>query len=191
MNKAKYIIIAIACISLICAGFFVFSQDQNNSEKPLTEIEKVIVKDLNNNYPKTPREVVKFYNRIAKCYYGSETPTEEQLDKLVDQMLSILDEEVVLINPREDYYRWVVSDISLYKQQKKQLISTDVCDSNDVKYVTDKKSETQVDKIAYVTASYFLNTDGEFGYTYHQFVLRQDEAGNWKILKFDQIKGED
>ena len=191
MKNAKYVIIAIACICVICAGFFFFSQDNKEQEKDLTEIEKVIVKDLKNNYPKTPREVVKFYNRIVKCYYGSEQPTEKQLGDLVDQMLLIMDDDLLLVNPRETYYNSVVNDIAHYNETKKQLVNTDVCDSNDVKYVTDDKDgETEKDELAYVDASYFMNEDGKFGYTYQQFVLRKDEKGDWKILTFYQIKGD-
>lgn len=191
MKNAKYVIIAIACVCAICAGFFFFSQDNKEQEKNLTEIEKVIVKDLKNNYPKTPREVVKFYNRIVKCYYG-DTPTDEQLNDLVDQMLCIMDEDLLLVNSRDVYYNSVVSDIAQYKKDKKQLVSTDVCDSNDVKYVTDTKDgENQKDELAYVNATYFVNTDGNFAYTYQQFVLRQDADGRWKILTFYQIEGED
>lgn len=192
MKNAKYVIIAIACICVICAGFFLFSQGNQEEEKNLTEVEKVIVKDLENNYPKTPREVVKFYNRIVKCYYGNEKTTEKQLNDLVDQMLCLMDEDLLLVNPRDTYYNSVVQDIAYYKQNNKQLVSTDVCDSNEVKYVTDDKDgEGESDKLAYVEASYFMNEDGKFGYTYQQFVLRQDEEGNWKILTFYQIKGED
>lgn len=192
MKNAKYVIIAIACICVICAGFFFFSQDNKEDEKNLTEIEKVIVKDLNNNYPKTPREVVKFYNRIVKCYYGSEEPTEKQLSKLVDQMICLMDEDLLLANPRDIYYNSVVSDINQYKNQKKQLVSTDVCDTNDVKYVTDDKNgQAEKDNLAYVTASYFINTDGKFAYTCQEFVLRQDTKGNWKILTFYQIQGDE
>ena len=191
MKSAKYVIIAIACISVICAGFFLFSQGNQETEKNLTEIEKVIVKDLNNDYPKTPREVVKFYNKIVKGYYGSERPTDKQLEDLVNQMLLIMDEDLLLVNPRDVYYNSVVSDIAQYKSEKKQLVSTDVCDSNDVKYVTDDKDgETEKDELAYVNASYFMNEDGKFGYTYQQFVLRKDDNGKWKILTFYQIEGE-
>ena len=37
----------------------------------------------------------------------------------------------------------------------------------------------------------FVVEDGKFGYTYQQFVLRQDENGYWKILVFYQIEGEE
>lgn len=191
MKKAKYVIIAIACISVICASFFFFSQNNQDNEKNLTEMDKVIVKDLENSYPKTPREVIKFYNRIVKCYYGSEVPTKEQVEDLVDQMIFLMDEDLLLVNPRDAYFNSVVNDINQYKRDKKQLVSTDVCDTNDVKYVTDDKENDGVkDKLAYVDASYFMNTDGQFSYTYQQFVLRQDEAGRWKILTFYQIEGE-
>lgn len=192
MKNAKYVIIAIACICVICAGFFFFTQGTQENEKNLTEVEKVIVKDLKNNYPKTPREVVKFYNRIVKCYYGSEEPTEKQLGDLVEQMLCLMDDDLLLINPHDTYYKSVVQDISYYKQHNKQLVSTDVCDSNEVKYVTDDKDgEGESDKLAYVNASYFMNEDGKFGYSYQQFVLREDENGCWKILTFYQIQGEE
>lgn len=192
MKNAKYVIIAIACICAICAGFFFFSQDNQENEKNLTEIEKVTIRDLENNYPKTPREVVKFYNRIVKCYYGSELPTEEQLEDLVDQMLCLMDEDLLLVNPRDTYYNSVVAEINHYKSAKKQLVSTDVCDTNDVKYITDDKNgDAEKDNLAYVDATYFINTDGKFAYTYQEFVLRQDANGCWKILTFYQIKGEE
>lgn len=191
MKNAKYVIIAIACISVICASFYFFSQGNKENEKDLTEIEKVIVRDLEKNYPKSPREVVKLYNRIVKCYYGSQMPTEKELNDLVDQMICIMDDDLLLINPRDEYYNWVVNDINQYKRDKKQLVSTDVCSTNDVKYITDDKNgEEEKDKLAYVDASYFVNTDGKFSYTYQQFVLRQAADGRWKILTFYQIEGE-
>lgn len=191
MKNAKFIIIGIACICLICTGFYFFSQNNKEVEKDLTEIEKVILKDLDNTYPKTPREVVKFYNRIVKCYYGDE-PTENQLGELVDQMRRLLDNDLLLVNQRDEYYRSVVADIAQYKDEKKVLVNTDVCDSNDVVYITDDKDgQTEKDELAYVNASYFVNVNGQFGYTYQQFVLRKDENGQWKILTFYEIEGEE
>lgn len=192
MKNAKYVIIAIACISVICASFFFFMQGNQEDEKNLTEIEKLIVRDLEKNYPKSPREVVKLYNRIVKCYYGSQTPTEKELRDLTDQMLCIMDDDLLLVNPRDEYFASVVGDINQYKRDKKQLVSTDVCSTNDVKYITDDKNgEEEKDNLAYVSASYFVNTDGKFSYTYQEFVLREDADGRWKILTYYPIQGED
>lgn len=192
MKNAKYVIIAIACISVICASFFFFMQGSQEDEKNLTEIEKLVVRDLEKNYPKSPREVVKLYNRIVKCYYGSQTPTEKELRDLTDQMLCIMDDDLLLVNPRDEYFASVVGDINQYKRDKKQLVSTDVCSTNDVKYITDDKNgEEEKDNLAYVSASYFVNTDGKFSYTYQEFVLREDADGRWKILTYYPIQGED
>lgn len=190
MKKVKYIIIGIVCICIICAGFFFFSQKNKTTETQLTEVEKLTLKDLDESYPKTPREVIKLYNRIVSCFYGEEL-TDDQLSKLVDQMLAIMDEDLLVLNPREEYYESVVSDIALYESQKKKVVSTDVCDSNEVKYYDNVKEDTSVtEKLAYVNASYFLNTDGQFAYSYQQFVLRQDANGKWKILTFYEIEGD-
>lgn len=190
MKKIRLVIIAIACICLICGGYFLFSQNNTVSEEDLTEVEKVLVKDLKKDYPKTPREVVKFYNRIIKCYY-SEKLSDKEIEDMVDQMLYLLDEDLLMVNPRDEYYKSVVADIEEYNSKNKRVVNTDVCDSNDVTYVDDvKDGSNEVDKLAYVNASYFINTDGKFTNTYQQFVLRQDEDGHWKILTFYEVEGE-
>ena len=190
MKKIRLIIIAIACICLICGGYFLVSQNNTVSEENLTEVEKVLVKDLKKDYPKTPREVVKFYNRIVKCYY-SEKLSDKEIEDMVDQMRYLLDEDLLMVNPRDEYYKSVVKDIEDYNSKNKRIVNTDVCDSNDVTYVDDvKDGENEVDKLAYVNASYFINTDGQFANTYQQFVLRQDDDGRWKILTFYEVEGE-
>ena len=190
MKNVKLIIIAIACICLICGGYFLFSQNNTVNEENLTEVEKVLVKDLKRDYPKTPREVVKFYNRIVKCYY-SEKLSNKEIEDMVDQMLYLLDEDLLMVNPRNDYYKSVVEDIKEYNAKNKRIVNSDVCDSNDVTYIDDvKDGSNEVDKLAYVNASYFINTDGHFTNTYQQFVLRQDDDGRWKILTFYEVEGE-
>ena len=59
----------------------------------------------------------------------------------------------------------------------------DVCDSNDVKYVTDSE-----DQIAYVRASYFIKQDNSYSKTYQEYVLRKDSEEHWKILTFYKIE---
>ena len=148
------------------------------------------MKNLDKDYPKTPREVVKFYNRIYKGYYGGEA-TEEQIKQMSQQMLLLLDEELLEQNAKEGYYQRVREDIEAFKQAKKVLLKTDVADSNDIRYVDDDKAgSTEVDKLAYVKASYFVRTDKNFSNTYQEFVLREDATGKWKIVAFYEIEGE-
>ncbi len=179
MKNLRVIIIAVVCIGLICGGFFLFSQSlDGGNEDELTEIQKVLVKDLEQDYPKTPREVVKFYNRIVSCYHDTNT-TEEQIGKLVDQMMYLFDDDLIAKTPRNEYYAAVVSDIELYKESKKTIASISICDTNEVDYVTDERND---DKLAFVNTDYFVNTDGQFSNSYLRVGLRQDADGNWKIV---------
>lgn len=191
MKNAKYVIIAVACICAICAGFFFFSQNQNETEKELTKIETVITKDLEKNYPKTPRAVMDFYQKIIMCYY-TENPTDAELEKLCEQMRGLMDEDLLLVNPKDEYYASVKADIAKYKEENRKLFSAKVCSTNEVNKVLDDKGDGVVEHIAYVKTSYYMKVDGqEPGYTYQEFVLRQDENGDWKILVFYKIEGDE
>lgn len=188
MKKTTMIIIAIACITLICGGFyFVLSSGESEKEKDLTEVEKLLTKDIKNNYPKTPREVIKLYNRILTCYYDGETDSED-LEALADQMMLLFDEELLLVNDKETYYASVLADVALYAEKNKVVVESSVCDSNDVVYVRDTDKD---DEIAYVTASYFVREGNEFYKDYQEHVLRKDADGYWKLVVSHQIEGED
>lgn len=188
MKNAKYAIIAFACVAAICLGFYFFAESQTSNEKELTEIEKILVKDLDKDYPKTPREVVKLYNRIIACYYGKEDVSDEQLNGLIEQMRGLFDEDQLQASTQEEYRELVKADIALYKELKRYIVKTDVSDSKDVMYPS--KTSTEEDEMAYIDTSYFVNTNGEFTYTYQRVELRKDEEGHWKIRSYKQIEGE-
>ncbi len=178
-KNIRTILIAVVCVAVICGGFYLFTQSLNSGNPDeLTELEKVLVKDLQNDYPKTPREVIKFYNRIEQCYH-MEKLGKEDLGKLVDQMMLLWDADMLAKNSRETYLAAVSSDIEAYKKAKKSIASITICDSNDVIYVTDDRNG---DKLAYVDTTYFVNTNGKFTNSYMRFGLRQDANGDWKIL---------
>ena len=66
MKKTGILIIALALIVVICGAFYAVnekSKKENQKETVLTEIQKVTTKDLDRDYPQTPREVIKFYNK--------------------------------------------------------------------------------------------------------------------------------
>lgn len=187
MKNVRVVVIAVVCILVICGGFFLFSQSLNSGNPDeLTEVEKVLVKDLENDYPKTPREVVKFYNRIVQCYH-TDNLSKEKLGKLVDQMMRLWDKDMLAKNSRDEYYAAVVSDIELYKQTKKTITSITICDTNEVDYVTDDRNG---DKLAFVDTTYFVNTDGKFTNSYMVIGLRQDDKGDWKIIGVTLKEGE-
>ena len=182
----KYIFIIIAGVLLICGAFFFFTKDNGQKETELTEVQKIITKDLETDYPKTPREIVKLYNRIVECYYSEEKKREdiskEELKALSKQMLQLLDEEVLLANQEDEYYNFVLDEIKVFEANDTYIVESEVCGRNDVQEVIDPNNG---DKLAYVGASYFMNT---LETIYQKFILREDENGKWKILYY--MKGE-
>lgn len=184
MKKTGIVIIALVVIIGICGAFYAVNENskkESQKEASLTEIQKITTKDLDANYPQTPREVVKFYNKIVDSYYKDQY-TDDELDALADQALKLFDDELVQNNPKDSYKTSIVADVKNYKDQGKTIAQTDVCDSNDVKYVADNG-----DSIAYVTASYFIKQDNSYSKTYQEYVLRKDSEGRWKILTFYKI----
>lgn len=187
MKKTRIVILAIVIVAAICTAFYIVnnnSKKESAKEAGLTEIQKITTRNMEKDYPATPREVIKFYNRIVKCYYGRQY-SDDELEQLADQALSMFDDDLLKKNEKESYIESVKSDAAQYEEDNKSISQTDVCDSNDVKYMTDNG-----DDIAYVTASHFIKTGSSYTKTYQEYVLRKDDDGDWKILTFYKIEGE-
>ena len=111
------------------------------------------------------------------------TRTKEKVLTEVQRITTkLFDDELAANNPKDTYKQSVTADAQSYKDQGITLAQTGVCDSNDVKYVTDNGS-----KIAYVKASYFMKEGSSYSKTYQEYVLRQDKEGCWRILTFYKI----
>ena len=94
----------------------------------------------------------------------------------------LMDDELLEQNPNEQYLAALKLDIQSFKDKKRTISRTDVCDSNEIIYKTVKGSDC-----AYVTASYFMKEGKGYIKSREQYVLRKDEAGNWKILAYELI----
>ena len=185
MKKVGITIAAFLCVVLLCGGFFVMKNKNSAEPENMTVVQQINAKNLEKDYPKTPRAVVKLYNQIVTSYYG-EKYTDAEFDKLIEQARMLFDKDLADNNSTEDYKASVQESIADYKQRSFKIRQSSVCDSDDVKYLTD---DTNGDQLAYVTASYFTEENKKFGKTYQMYVLRQDENENWKILTFYKIQG--
>ena len=126
-------VITILIILLIVGVYYFFTTQRRTSVEDtveLTEIQKLITKNLDTNYPATPREVVKYYNRILECFYD-DTYTDDELESLADQARKLLDDELLENNPRDQYLSDLKADIEDYHNKSKTIRSSNVCDSND------------------------------------------------------------
>ena len=186
MKNKRVIIIAAICIVLIVGGFFIFTNrtQKNPEDVELTTVQQIITKDLTGNYPKTPREVIKTYNEIITCFYNEEC-TDEEIEKLSERVLLLLDEELLANNPKNEYIKNLKTEISDHKAKGKTIISYNLSSSNEIEFRTVDEREC-----AYVDCSYFIKDKKGYSKSYMTYVVRKDENNEWKILVFYQSEGD-
>lgn len=192
MSKSKKRIIATVvgmCIlaAVVISAFYILTKRQDKSSESVagSETEKIIAKDLKNNYPGTPREVLKIYSRITKCIYN-ETVSQEQLKQLAGQIRVLFDEELLSANPENEYMEDLQSEVNEYKEQKKSIVSYVVQKSSSV-----NKSTVEGKEYATILATYMVKEKNSYVKSYEEFILRQDDKGRWKILGFRLLKPEE
>lgn len=189
MKKVLRIGVTIVICAAIVVGYYYYLSRKNDNQaseerEEMSEVDKIISRDFKDKYPTTPREVVKWYNRIITAYYKEEY-SDEELDKMADQARMLMDEELLSYNSKESYMAAVKTDIENYKNRKRQIVQSKVCDSNDIRYATVKGYSC-----AYVSTYYFVKEGSDYTRSYQEFVLRKDSKGNWKILTFRLTQGE-
>lgn len=192
MSKSKKRIIATVvgmCIlaAVVISAFYVLTKRQSRSSELASgsETEKIIAKDLENNYPGTPREVLKIYSRITKCIYN-ENVSQEQLKQLAGQIRVLFDEELLSANPENEYMEDLQSDVNEYREQKKSIVSYVVQKSSSV-----NKSTVEGKEYATILATYMVKEKNRYNKSYEEFILRKDDKGRWKILGFRLLKPEE
>ena len=178
MKKLRGIIVIVICAAL-CIGYYCYLSfgDLGKDDEP-SEVAQLMGKDLDQSYPTTPREVVKFYNRILLCLY-SEPVKEDEFESLSEQARKLMDTELLVENPQQAYMENLKSEVEAYTKDKKKIISTTISTSKEVEYKTIDSREC-----AYVESSYFIKGKNDSMRAGQTYILRKDEQGHWKILGF-------
>ena len=159
-------------------------KDKTETQTTLTETDLILQKDFTNDYPKTPREVVKWYNRIIKEYYA-EKHTKKETNALIKQQRALLDKDLLAANPKATFYKNVKANIKDYAKRDEKIIIVKTCSSSDITYAKVKGYNC-----AYATSYYFSREGNDYSRTFQEFCLRQDDNGNWKILTWKLTEGD-
>ncbi len=181
-NIVRLGIFVIIAAALIVGYYFYLSHGRGKvdpSPAEQTEIEKVLTKDFTNKYPQTPREVVKWYNRILRLYYSGQVD-DSQIELLCDQAMMLFDADLLQANPRATYIKSVKAEITEYKNRGKKMLKAEVCDTSDVVYQKVNNSD-----MAYVLTNYVTSEGSEYQTVYQKYALRKDAEGCWKIVAFE------
>lgn len=174
----KGIVIFIIFIILILGYYFYLSNRVTASdEEPVetTATQEVLLRDMEKNYPATPKEVVKYYSELTKCFYN-ETHSDEEIGQLSERAMEMYDAELAE-NQTGEYSESLKEDIISFKQSKIQISSYRVSNSTDVDYYYSDGRE-----YASLYCTFSLRKGTELFGIEENFILRKDEDEHWKIL---------
>ena len=128
MNKAKKpistIFTFISIIAVILVMIYVNQTRQANKQKEtsleiLSEVEKLLEMDLDNDYPKTPRDVAKLHGDMTRLLYSG--LEDGEIKNLAIKIRDLYDEEFLSKNPEEQYLTNLYSDIALWNQVNRRI----------------------------------------------------------------------
>lgn len=183
----KSVIIVLILISLVVGYYFYLSNKtkEQREVKQITAVDQVLLRDLNRDYPPSPKEVVKYYADITKCFYDGGY-TEEQLAELAKKSRSLLDDELKKSQTDEAYLKSLKLDIDNYKENNIVISSYSTSSSVDVERWSDAGEE-----YASLYCMYNIRQNSMIMGSNHQFLLRKDKDGHWKILGWTLVTKDD
>lgn len=162
----------------------IITSEEENIGKP-SAIEVVLQRNLTADYPKSPKEVVKYFSEITQCFYNEPfEEDDENLVKLADRMLLLYDDELVASKSYEDYLWDLRSDIRFYNTNGYTISSFSPSQSTDVDYYTEDGSEW-----ARLYCVYTIKSGKYYDHINEVFVLRKDENSHWRIYGWEEVDG--
>ena len=191
MFKGTKGMVILVFLVLLVLGYYFYLSNRSMPEKTeeisvetMTASQKVLSRNLETNYPPSPREVVKYFSEITECYYNEEH-TDEELRDLGLKMREIYDDDLVANQTEEMYLSLLKSDVEEYKQNNRTISSFSPSSSVDVETFTKDGYEC-----AKLYCVYDIKQDGLLYQTTLCFILRKDENSHYKIYGWKAVKDE-
>lgn len=180
-KNPKNVIVFIVLIGIIFSLYFYLNNNkQEDAVKTKTEAEKLLEKDLTNDYPATPTSVVKLSNRISKCLYNDKL-NNEQVNELIVMIRKLYSKELLENNPEEKYNKTFKSDIADYQDKKKSIMTYRVDGNNQV-------DNWEKDGVEYASLNtvYSVAEKKDHYKIYQNFILNKENS-QWKIVGWTGI----
>ena len=179
----KIVIIAVVLVALVLGYYFYLSRQTEDRPEEIVEataVQIVLSKDLEKNYPPSPKEVVRYFSDITQCFYN-ESYTEDQLNDMAMKIQELYDDELVANKTQEQYVQDLKSDIAIMKANDRTISAYELYASTDVEKFTENG-----DICARLYCTYTIREGTQSFKTEMVFILRQDEDEHWKILGWDR-----
>lgn len=177
----KPLIFTLTALAVIGLFYFFSRREIDNNEKIAADnvITKLISRDLELNYPSTPKSVVALYSDIISVLY-KEDCSEDQVEALAKQARGLFDEELLQLNEYEGYMDRLEAELKLYEDADRYISGYEIEDGYNIEYI-----KTKDDSYARVAVKYYVREGKDIKNVYEEYTLREDEEGNWKILYWE------
>ena len=83
----KSVIIPVVMALIIVLAYYLLANRDKEAvvedNTPVTPVQEVLLRNLDKNYPPSPKEVVKYYSDLTKCLYN-ENCTDDEIEQMVE-----------------------------------------------------------------------------------------------------------
>lgn len=175
-------IIVVMVLIVAVVGYYCYLVNRSNrqtQERTLTTVENILLRDLENNYPPTPKEVIRYYNDLIKCFYNEDC-SQEQLEELARKARGLYDQELLDHNEWDTYIFNLEAEIQDFKNNNRKISNISLAASTDVDEFTQGGF-----KFAKIRCGYNILQGRESSSTVQVYLLRRDGDGHWKIYGWD------
>ena len=171
-------------VGVILLGSYKYMLSDNkikSKENEKTQIQHMIDINLEEDYPKTPREVVKLYSKMMVHFYDLDAEESDVL-LLAKQSRKLLDAKLLENNPTKEYLSAFKKELEEYKNNKLYIKKFQVESHDEVVYFEEKG-----EKYAKVKAVYYMSENYHEVRTNQEYLLRQDKNDKWHIMGWSLV----
>lgn len=184
-------IVILVIMMVLIVGYFLYLNNRNSSlggesastsstkENPVTT---VLLRDLDTNYPATPKEVVKYYAELTKVLYN-EDYTDEEFLALALKIQQLYDQDLIDNKEQDQYLQDLKDEIEVFHSNKWTIPTFWTSASTDVERFIDDGFE-----FARLYCTFTIRQSGSSGASNEVFLLRKDQDSHWKIYGWQLVK---
>lgn len=185
MKKVTVIVTIVLIIVVVgVVGVFAYLSGRERDQKDeatLSNVERVLYRDLDNDYPATVKEVVKYYSEIVRLFYAEDT-TEEEVEKLGLKARELFDSELLENNETQFYLMNLKADVQDFNESRRFITNVAVASSINVDTFQEDGYE-----FARISCGYNISEKGVTSQVIIVYLLRKDEK-RWKIYGWEDAR---
>ena len=174
----KPLILIMLGVAVVAYYLYLSNRNNDNTDKMTNNsvVAEYIDRDMEKNYPGTPRAVVLWYSKMIKAVYEKDL-TDEDVKGMAKNLYAMFDDELKEKNPYDQYVASVAAEINAYNDANKIISDFVVEDDVNIEFIT-----YEGNKYAKVDVLYYVHEDTKIIKVYHEYTLRKDSKGDWRIL---------